>query len=145
MSDPSEHPNWNDLSRHALGVLKPRAAGRVEQHLVGCELCGERLRGIQDDYAVVRRDLKQGGLSAHSTDRGPVSIWVIETGRMWLIRVIGANVNWSGATSDKSTAVRRAMVEFAAHIPNHQCSMCPGSLRQTVDDGNVLETLNVRH
>src|SRR5688572_952178 len=89
----SDHPAAAKLRLFALNSLKPTAADHVEAHVEQCAPCAEALVRVQAEHSSIRTDLRSKGLSAHVTAAGPVSVWVVENGSRWCIRLIGPMVH----------------------------------------------------
>ena len=120
----SDHPAAAKLRLFALNSLKPTAADHVEAHVEQCPPCAEALVRVQAEHSSIRTDLRSKGLSAHVTAAGPVSVWVVENGSRWCIRLIGPMVHKGDSALDKGAAIRKALVAFANAFPEHECSAC---------------------
>ena len=98
----SEHPTAAKLRLFALHSLKPSAADHVEAHVEQCPFCTAALERVQAEHSSIRSDLRSNGLSAHVTEGGPVSVWVVENGSRWCIRLIGPMVDWETLPSTRA-------------------------------------------
>jgi hypothetical protein len=132
----SEHPTATKLRLFALHSLKPSAADHVEAHVEQCPSCTGTLERVQAEHNSIRSDLRSNGLSAHITEGGPVSVWVVENGSRWCIRLIGPMVHLGDSALGKGAAIRKALLAFANAFPEHECSGCAVTRRRETSVGH---------
>ena len=116
------------LELYALGTLpQPRADG-VEEHLLLCERCRNRLSTIEEFVRVMRMGLRLSSpfvtfWQLHATADGPVEIWV-ERGDSgcWLSAREGPAHSGGSRFATESEALRDAVQSFREMFPEHVCS-----------------------
>lgn len=129
-----EHATEDALEEYALGRLRGAAVARLEEHLLICEECQNRLSQI-DSFVQGMADadgmLDYVGFS-HDTADGEV---LIEATRMhageWVARYHGAHLDGTATFTSLREAFRFLRRSFSEMYPEHRCSRrCVGGLKK---------------
>ncbi len=129
-----EHAAEETLEEYALGRLRGAALARLEEHLLICEECQDRLseldtflQGMSEadgllDYVGFSHDTADGEVSLEATRLQP---------RRWLARFRGAHLEGTETFPSLREAFRFLRRSFAEMYPEHRCTRrCVGGLKK---------------
>jgi hypothetical protein len=129
-----EHATEDALEEYALGRLRGAALARLEEHLLVCEECQDRLSQL-DTFVQGMADadglLDYVGFS-HDTADGEVNLEATRLhSRAWLARFRGAHLDGSDTFESLRDAFRFLRRSFAEMYPEHRCTRrCVGGLKK---------------
>ena len=111
-------------------ITEEREVATIEEHLLVCEVCQERL--IAADHvntsimraALARFDIVAIEIQAvHETIDGNVYLWVSEGDEnCWIARIQGCEVDSGHIADSYMDAVRQSDLTFRSMFPEHVCS-----------------------
>ncbi len=120
-----EHATEEALEEYALGRLRGTALTRLEEHILICEECQDRLseldafvQGIADadgllDYVAFNHDTADGTVTLEATRLQE---------RVWEARFRGCNLEGTGTFPSLREAFRFLRRSFAEMYPAHRCT-----------------------
>ena len=71
MGSRREHPDESALENYLLGLLSPRVAKRIEQHLLACPECVEAAEEVKEYIRSMRAALDEKGKLTIATKARP--------------------------------------------------------------------------
>lgn len=118
----TEHPEEDLLEHYALGKLSGDELGRVEEHLLVCETCRDRLTELDADISAIREItgyLREVPLRLiRETRGGPVHLEVTPGGaRGWTARLWGREANLEAQFSTVGEANEYLLRSFSSLFP----------------------------
>lgn len=128
-----EHATDDALEEYALGRIRGAALARIEEHLLVCETCQDRLsqldmfvQGIADadgllDYVGFSHDTADGEVSLEAT---------LSRGREWIARFHGAHLDGVETFTSLREAFRFLRRSFTEMYPEHRCTRRCGRLQK---------------
>lgn len=121
------HPVDDLLEQYSLGRLAGGELRRVEEHLLLCSKCQDRLTAV-DSYVRAMRDgakrLTDVRISlTHQTRDGPVHVHVIRSSKgKWIARLLGRELDLMREFASVEEATEYVLQSFAELFPQHRCT-----------------------
>lgn len=123
---PTEHPDDDILEAHAIGVLPGVRLARVDEHLLICTPCQQRLREVGSFVEAIREAaarLMGTVVVTHATEEGPVRLEAKkQTRRTWRARCEGPQLEGGEEFNSFREAYAYLERSFAKIYPEHRCS-----------------------
>lgn len=121
------HPDDDILEQYSLARLDRADQARVEEHLLICEICRQKLQGVDEFVRAVQaaaRGLTQEPLDfTHHTEDGPVRLLVEESAEGgWVARLSGHDLGATWRFQTVGEANEYLLEAFAAMFPRHRCT-----------------------
>jgi hypothetical protein len=113
------HPSDSTLEAYACSLLGEPDAQVLEEHLLICADCREKL--AHEDLLIELIRVALAEEHVHHTATGQVRIWITSKNRMWVGIVEGATVKVSRQAKSPSIAMARACDIFRRAFPDHIC------------------------
>lgn len=116
------------LELFALNRLPDDRLPAVEEHILICEECRERLHTVDIFLSTLKTTLRRSAPNVtfwqlHQTEDGPVEIWIERAGDdCWVSQRRGFALSGGGEFSTEAEALRELSETFAVLFPEHQCS-----------------------
>jgi hypothetical protein len=119
------HIDDGSLELYALGRVSQFEVVALEEHLLVCPYCTERLASVAD-FATAARDaaliMTTDLVATHRTNDGPVHLYVRRTSvNAWLATIRGETLGGGVAATTRDEAVDLCLRSFAEMFPEHQC------------------------
>jgi hypothetical protein len=124
-------PSQEDIERYSLeAVTGERELAKIEEHLLVCEVCQDRLVTADQAYSAVMHaaladvDLVPVRMHAvHKTAEGSVYLWVSEADAGCCIaRIQGCEVDSGHVVESVVDGIRHNNMTFGELFPEHICS-----------------------
>ena len=122
-----EHPEEDRLEQYSLGRLAGSDLRRLEEHLLLCPKCQDRLTEV-DAYVRAMRDGAKRLTDlrirlTHQTRDGPVHVHVIRSSKeKWTARLRGRELDLMQQFTTVEEATEYALQSFADLFPQHRCT-----------------------
>lgn len=137
---PTEHPDDDTLEAYSIGVLPGPKLERVEEHLLICTECQERMREVESFVEAMREAAAQltgAVVVTHSTEDGVVRLEARkQSRRTWRARFSGPQFEGEQSFSSFRAAFNYLERSFARMYPEHRCG--PGCRRGEVGSGTTM-------
>jgi len=123
---PNEHPDEETLEAYAIGTLRGVPLARLEEHLLICERCQDRLQEVDSFVTAIREaaaHLMGTVVVTHATKEGAVRLEARKQARRkWEARFEGPDLE--GAETFPSFRAAFAYLErsFSEMYPKHRCT-----------------------
>jgi hypothetical protein len=123
----AEHPSNDLLERYSLTRLADRDLAYVEEHLLICEWCRQRLSETEAFISATRaatRELREAPLDfTHYTGGGPIRLLaeITEAGD-WKATISGQQIEATPRFATVAEANEHLMTMFRQLFPEHECS-----------------------
>lgn len=119
------HIDDSSLELYALGRVSQFEVVAIEEHLLVCPYCNERLRSIEE-FALTLRDAAQimatELIATHRTHDGLVHLYVRRTGiNSWVSTIRGETIGGGANATTREQAVQQCQVHFSEMFPEHVC------------------------
>jgi hypothetical protein len=120
------HPDDEALESHVLGQARGAKLARIEEHLLVCAECQERLADLEVFTGAMREAAGQvlttlGYL--HATDEGPVRLRATRTASgQWVARIEGQELETERSFDSLREAYESLQQSFAEMFPEHSCT-----------------------
>jgi hypothetical protein len=119
------HVSDDTLELYALGRLTECDLEHVEQHLLRCPECVERLNGVERYTRTMRETLRQFTselIAEHHTDDGIIHVYVRRGSHgTWVGRIKGPQQDGGIAGSNREDIVAAVMDMFHQMFREHRC------------------------
>lgn len=121
------HPPEDVLEQYSLGRLAGGELRGLEEHLLLCPKCQDRLTAV-DAYVRAIRDgakrLTDVRISlTHQTRDGPVHVYVIRSSKgKWIARLLGRELDLMRKFASVEQATEYVLQSFAELFPQHRCT-----------------------
>jgi hypothetical protein len=120
------HPGDDDLESYAMHRCPPSRAEVIEEHLLLCKECCDRLESL-DQFLSAFRAVAPTTLDSveyrHQTPDGPVELRLTRAGPRWIARISAPNVEFERTTGSLREAFKYSRRAFRELFPEHVC--CP--------------------
>ncbi len=122
------HINDEVLELFALNRLPDDRLPAVEEHILICEECRERLHTVDVFLSTLKTTLRRSDPNVvfwqlHQTEDGPVEIWIERAGdSRWISRRRGPALSGGAEFRSEAEALEEVSESFAVLFPEHRCS-----------------------
>jgi hypothetical protein len=113
------HPKQSTLEAYACSFLAEAAAQTVEEHLLTCADCREKLANEDRIVELIRLVLTEP--QTHHTEDGLVRIWVAPRDEVWVGTIEGATLVSSKVAKSPGAAMALVCQVFRQAFPGHVC------------------------
>jgi hypothetical protein len=120
------HPDEEALESHVMGKARGAKLARIEEHLLVCAGCRERLAELDEFVGAIREAC--GALDdavgwTHATSDGPVHLQATRSrNRQWNARFEGRKLEGGSAFTSLREAWDFLRRSFAEMYPEHRCT-----------------------
>jgi len=123
---PNGHPDEELLEGYAMGTLRGAGLARLEEHLLICEECQDRLREVDAFVSAIREaaaHLMGVVTITHATEDGPVRLEAQQHGRRrWNARFEGPQLEGGDTFTSFQAAFHFLELSFSEMYPKHRCT-----------------------
>ena len=125
------HIDDNSLELYALGRVSDFEVVSVEEHLLVCSECNDRLRSVGEFALTVREAalvIATELIATHRTSDGLVHLYVRRAGlNSWVSTIRGEALGGGVAATTRQEAVAHSVRTFQEMFPEHKCNgSCTG-------------------
>jgi hypothetical protein len=123
------HISEDILELYALNRLPDALLPPVEEHVLICEECRQRLHTVDVFVSTLKTTLRRSEPNVvfwqlHQTDDGPVEIWIERAGeRKWVSQRRGFALSGGGEFRTQAEAMQEMSQSFIGLFPEHICSV----------------------
>ncbi len=123
---PQNHFDEDTLEQRALGRLGGPTLAAVEEHLLVCEQCRDRLTEIERFIAAFRGAVRGFATApldyTHQTELGPIRLGAFPKEDQWEALISGSTIEY-GRTCDTVQEANRFLLQgFEELFPGHRCT-----------------------
>ena len=128
------HVDDSSLELYALGRASSFEVVAIEEHLLVCAQCRERLQS-EAEFATIMREaariIATELIATHRTKDGFVHLYVRQSGpESWTATMRGDSLGGGVAAQSKLDAIAQCTASFSEMFPEHQCD---GACESIVD------------
>ncbi len=120
------HPDEELLEGYSMGTLHGTGLARLEEHMLICEECQDRLRDVDSFVSAIREataHLMGAVAVTHATEDGPVRLEAKKHGRReWNARFEGPQLEGGDTFTSFQAAFHFLELSFAEMYPKHRCT-----------------------
>jgi hypothetical protein len=121
-----KHPISDELEAYALNRLGPDNDRMIEEHLLVCEVCRNRLQHADWTIFAIRTAFPNDDFT-HATQDGDIRVWIEPYIQGWAARLRGGKLDLLRVvrTPEKATLLTASL--FSEAYPEHRCNPRCGS------------------
>lgn len=113
------------MELYALGRVSQFELVALEEHLLVCPYCSERLQSIEE-FALAAREATRAVntelVATHRTEDGFVHLYVRRTGvSAWVATIRGETIGGGVSSSTREEAIQLCVASFREMFPEHVC------------------------
>lgn len=121
-----KHFDEEMLERYALGQLEGSDLAAVEEHLLVCQRCRDRVVEL-DQFIAAFRGAVHGFAQrpidyTHTTELGPVRLRTSKKEGQWAALISGATIEYGGVSATLYEANSFLVRGFSELFPEHRCT-----------------------
>jgi anti-sigma factor ChrR (cupin superfamily) len=121
-----KHPTFDELEAYALNTLGPVNDRSIEEHLLVCDVCRNRLQSHDWLVRAIRTSFPNDDFT-HATSDGNVRVWIEQSAGGWMAGVTGGKLDLVQPARTAERAVVLVATSFYEAYPGHRCNAGCGS------------------